>query len=391
MPIAKVGEADAPDAAVGKELATMISLKKYMDLDADELNKHLKPRPDDLVALVLDAYRSALVAMGNSGGQACPTLGPELQQGLMTLAERLSEKTTAPVVRETEEQVGERLQQWGGRAAEYFQQRADEVKEILMVLARTAESAAERDQHHSSQFGEFTTRLQAMVKLEDLPQIRTALLRGAEDLKTCVTKMEQDSRKSVAALRAQVSTYQTKLEEAEHRAAVDALTGLYNRHGVEKRMEDRIAGTRPFCLVMLDLNGFKQVNDTYGHLAGDDLLKQFAGELRSAARSTDVVGRWGGDEFIVLVDASLAEAKSHVERIHQWVFGKYKVRRGTEALNVNIDAAIGLVAWQPGESMKAILGRVDAAMYQQKAAARTLAANPGGRAKELAGRSPTPA
>jgi len=368
----------------------MISLKKYMDLDADELNKHLKPRPDDLLALMLDAYRSALGAMGNSGGQACPSLGPELQQGLMILAERLSEKTTAPVVRATEEHVAEQLQRWGGRAAEYFQQRADEVKEILMVLARAAESSAERDQHHSSQFGEFTTRLQAMVKLEDLPQIRAALLRGAEDLKTCVKKMEEDSRKSVAALRAQVATYQTKLEQAEHRAAVDALTGLYNRHGVEKRLEDRIAGTRPFCVVILDLNGFKQVNDTYGHLAGDDLLKQFAGELKSASRSTDVVGRWGGDEFIVLLDASLAEAKPHLERVHKWVFGKYKVQRGTEALCANIDAAIGLVAWQPGETMKAILERADAAMYQQKAA-RTKAASSGDRAKELAGTAPIPA
>jgi len=366
----------------------MISLKKYMDLDADELNKHLKPRPDDLLALMLDAYRSALAAMGNSGGLACPTLGPELQHDLMALAERLSEKPTAPVVRDTEEHVAEQLQQWGGRAAAYFHQRADEVKEILMVLAHAAESVAERDQHHTSQFGEFTTRLQAMVKLEDLPQIRAALLRGAEDLKTCVNKMEQDSRKSVAALRVQVSTYQTKLEQAERRAAVDTLTGLYNRHGVEKRLEDRTAGTRPFCVVMLDLNGFKQVNDTYGHLAGDEVLKQFAGELRSASRSTDVVGRWGGDEFIVLLDAGLAEAKSHIERVRKWVFGKYKVQRGTEALNVNIDAAIGLVAWQPGETVKAILGRADAAMYEQKAGARSQPANPGDRAKALAGRSP---
>jgi len=366
----------------------MISLKKYMDLDRDELSKHLRGRPDDLLALTLDSYRSALTAMGSCGAQACPTLGPDLQQSLTTLAERLSEKTTCQTVRETEEHVEERLQQWGGQAAEYFQQRADEVKEILTVLARAAESTAERDQHHTSQFGEFTTRLQAMVKLEDLPQIRAALVRGAEDLRTCVNKMEQDSRKSVAALRTQVSAYQTKLEEAEHRAAVDALTGLYNRHGVEKRLEDRIAATRPFCLVMLDLNGFKQVNDTYGHLAGDDVLKQFAGELRSASRSTDVVGRWGGDEFIVLLDAGLAEAKVHIERVQKWVFGRYKVQHGTEALKVNIDASVGLVAWQPGETIKAVLGRADAAMYQQKAAARRQAADAGEPARKLVAATP---
>ena len=358
----------------------MISLKKYMDLDAEELNKHLKPREGDLLGVTLDSYRSALAGMGSCAGQACPTLGPELQRGLMALAESLREKTTASLVRETEERIEEQLDRWGGRAAEYFQQRADEVKEILTVLARAAESSAERDQRHSSQFGEFTTRLQAMVKLEDLPQIRAALLRGAEDLKVCVHRMEEDSRKSVAALRAQVSTYQTKLEEAEHRANVDSLTGLYNRHGVERRVEDRIAAARPFCLVMLDLNGFKQVNDTCGHLAGDDLLKQFAVELRSASRATDVVGRWGGDEFIVALDTSLTEAKVHIERVRKWVFGRYRVQRGAETLDIEIDAAIGVVEWEPGEDLKRVLGRADAAMYQQKAASRKdINARPGPR------------
>ena len=82
---------------------------------------------------------------------------------------------------------------------------------------------------------------------------------------------------------------------------------------------------------MLDLNGFKQVNDTYGHEAGDDLLKQFSTELRSASRATDVVGRWGGDEFIVVLDGNLTEAQSHVERMQKWVFGSYTLQIGSNA------------------------------------------------------------
>ena len=70
------------------------------------------------------------------------------------------------------------LQEWGEQTAEYFQQRAGDVKEILMVLALAAESVAERDQRYASQFGEFTKRLQALAKLEDLPQIRPPLCVG---------------------------------------------------------------------------------------------------------------------------------------------------------------------------------------------------------------------
>ena len=117
---------------------------------------------------------------------------------------------------------------------------------------------------------------------------------------------------------------------------------------------------------MLDLNGFKQVNDTYGHQAGDDLLKQFSTELRSASRATDVVGRWGGDEFIVVLDGNLTEAQSHVERMQKWVFGSYTLHWGRGA-KVEMNAALGLVEWQAGESIKEVLARADALMYKQKA------------------------
>jgi diguanylate cyclase (GGDEF)-like protein len=350
----------------------VISIKKYLELEASELNKCRPPSPEELAASTLDAYRSALGAMGNCGLRACPPLGPALQHSLMLLAECLGKTVTPPLVRETEGHVEQQLQEWGEQTSEYFHQRAADVKEILMVLARAAESVAERDQHYATQFGEFTKRLQALAKLEDLPQIRAAIVRGAKELKTCVDKMEQEGRESVAALRTQVFTYQTKLEEAEQRASHDALTGLDNRQGVEIKLQRRIEAQTPFCVVMLDLNGFKQVNDTYGHEAGDDLLKQFSTELRSASRATDVVGRWGGDEFIVVLDGHLTEAQTHVERMQKWVFGSYTLHLGPEGPKVEMSAAIGLVEWQTRELTNQLLARADALMYKQKSQMRKL-------------------
>jgi diguanylate cyclase (GGDEF)-like protein len=344
----------------------VISIKKYLDLNSTELNKHRPPSPEELATSTLEAYRAALGAMGNCGLRACPPLGPDLQRGLMLLAENLAKSATPPLVKQTEGQVEQQLQEWGEHTAEYFQQRAGDVKEILMVLAHAAESVGERDQRYTSQFSEFTKRLQALANLEDLPQIRAAIVRGAKELKTCVDKMEQDGRESVAALRTQVTTYQTKLEEAEQRASHDALTGLDNRQGVETRLQHHVDTRKPFCVVMLDLNGFKQVNDTHGHEAGDDLLKQFSTELRSASRATDVVGRWGGDEFIVILDGNIAEAQSHVARMQKWVFGSYTLHIGTEGRKIEMTAALGLVEWQAGETIKDVLARADAQMYKQK-------------------------
>ncbi len=347
----------------------MISIKQYLDQDPSELSKYRSPNPEELLSSLRDAYRAALGAMGNSGLRACPTMGPALQRGLMLLAGNLAKTLTPPLVQETEGQVELQLHEWGEHTAEYFQQRAGDVKEILMVLARAAESVAERDQKYAAQFGEFTKRLQALAKLEDLPQIRAAIVRGAKELKTCVDKMEQDGRERVAALRTQVSTYQTKLEEAEQRASHDPLTGLDNRQGVEVKIQRRIEAQKPFCVVMLDLNGFKQVNDQHGHEAGDNLLKQFSIELRSASRATDVVGRWGGDEFIVILDGSIAEAHAHVERMQKWVFGGYSLQLGQEVAKVDMSASLGLAEWQPAESIKDVLAHADALMYKHKAEA----------------------
>jgi diguanylate cyclase len=262
--------------------------------------------------------------------------------------------------------VEQHLRAWGEQTAGYLQQRAADVKEIVLVLACAAESVAERDQRYAAHFSEFTKRLQALAKLEDLPELRAAVVSRAKELKSCVDKMQQESRESVAALQTKVTTYEAKLEEAEQRASRDALTGLENRQGVESKVQRWTATQQRFCVAMLDLNGFKQVNDLYGHEAGDELLRQFSAELRSTSRVLDVVGRWGGDEFIVVLDGTLADARARVQRIQEWVLGSYTVQNLPEESKIDMSAAVGLAEWQPGETFKEVVARADALMYQEK-------------------------
>jgi len=354
----------------------MISIKKYMDLNQSEPAGDRPQGPEELAASMLTAYRAALHAMGNCGLSACPPLGIGLQRSLTQLAETLAKRVTPPLIQETETKVEQHLRKWGENTAEYHQQQAGDVKEILMTLARAAESVAERDKRYTTQFGEFTKRLEALAKLEDLPQIRAAIVRGAKEIQSCVDTMDRDSRESVAALRTQVSTYQVKLEEAEQRASRDSLTGLDNRLSVEFKLQRRIDAGKPFCVVMLDLNGFKGINDTFGHEAGDDLLKQFSAQLHSASRASDTVGRWGGDEFMVILDGNIHAAQAHVKRMQKWVFGRYTLHLGAASPALDMNAAFGLVEWQPGELLKQVVARADREMYKLKAAMKTHSASP---------------
>jgi diguanylate cyclase (GGDEF)-like protein len=110
------------------------------------------------------------------------------------------------------------------------------------------------------------------------------------------------------------------------------------------------------------------VNDKYGHVAGDELLKQFAKELQMNARSGDLVGRWGGDEFLLLLCCDEIGAQSHIKRIREWVFGKYTIQSGADKtpIEVQLDASVGVADWHSGETVEQVIENADKAMYLEK-------------------------
>jgi diguanylate cyclase (GGDEF)-like protein len=298
--------------------------------------------------------------MGNCSLDACPGLGEGLQQQFSDLNRNLSSDLNRETLLATDRQVQEQLAGWGRRTARHYQQKSDEVKELLLVMARTAESVGARDQRCAGQIHEVTSRLTAIASLDDLSEIRASIEKSAAELKTSIERMTEEGKAAIDRLR----------EQAEEVASRDALTGLRNRLCAESLIERHIAAGVAFCVAIVDIDGFKNVNDEYGHLTGDELLKQFATELLSACRSTDVTGRWGGDEFIIVLDCSLSEARAQTERLSKWVCGNYTIngRLGPQKLRVN--ASIGLAELIPDETMKALLARADAAMYEHKAASR---------------------
>jgi diguanylate cyclase (GGDEF)-like protein len=117
-------------------------------------------------------------------------------------------------------------------------------------------------------------------------------------------------------------------------ATRDGLTGLYNRRYFDETLSDHLAAAcrykRDLGLVLFDLDNFKQINDTEGHPAGDDVLRQFAAILQSTARKADIVCRYGGDEFaVILPETGKADAESFVERVIQSVAALQKPRSVT--------------------------------------------------------------
>ncbi|WP_415900568.1 diguanylate cyclase domain-containing protein [Neptuniibacter sp. QD48_11] len=157
-------------------------------------------------------------------------------------------------------------------------------------------------------------------------------------------------------------------KQARHLASHDLVTGLPNRIAIRADAQKRIHRNEPFTLLFIDLDGFKPINDQYGHQMGDRLLKAFGERLRSNLGENDNIARYGGDEFIVLLDTDNTEsAKETAEQLltytrNPFAFGEYKV---------SIQASIGLAQSKPDtHDLDQIIHDADIAMYNAKKAGK---------------------
>ncbi|MGM0412343.1 MAG: sensor domain-containing diguanylate cyclase [Pseudomonadota bacterium] len=163
---------------------------------------------------------------------------------------------------------------------------------------------------------------------------------------------------------------QKRLErELEQQATHDRLTGLYNRGFFDQVLDKEIGRAarygHPLSLILLDIDHFKAINDTYGHLVGDEILKGLAARMARRLRESDTLARWGGEEFIALLPATQATgARELAEGIRRQVAEEAFPDVG------HITISLGVAELEPGESLKDLTRRTDDALYAAKSAGR---------------------
>jgi diguanylate cyclase (GGDEF)-like protein/PAS domain S-box-containing protein len=160
------------------------------------------------------------------------------------------------------------------------------------------------------------------------------------------------------------------LEQATH----DPLTGVFNRRHVEdvlrKELDRAERHQRPLVVAMMDADHFKQVNDTYGHQTGDEVLREISDRCRKTLRSNDVLGRYGGEEFVIVFpETDLEDARAVAERLRAAV-ADVPIKVGDAALTVTV--SVGLAAFTRGQDIDKVFQRADAALYTAKQDGRNL-------------------
>jgi diguanylate cyclase (GGDEF)-like protein len=166
-----------------------------------------------------------------------------------------------------------------------------------------------------------------------------------------------------------VNRYQQRLERM---ATIDDLTGLLNRQAFEavfqETLQDVARTGKPLSVILLDIDSFKQINDNYGHLAGDQVIHAVAELARIAVRQNDIVVRWGGEEFLVVLrDCPMEAARRVAEDLRGTVLAH---DFDLKPSSTHVTVSLGVAQFKPGESPAALFKRADAALYDAKASGR---------------------
>lgn len=170
----------------------------------------------------------------------------------------------------------------------------------------------------------------------------------------------------------QLHLVKNKLVISEDRGTIDQLTGAYNRYGCEDifhKLTARVkAYSEPFCLIMTDIDHFKNVNDTYGHDVGDEVLIEFTKTIMESIRHNDALVRHGGEEFVVfLSDVNLSIANKIAENL------RVKIQESTySSQKLKITSSFGVVQYKENEEFDSLFKRVDELLYTAKKSGRNM-------------------
>lgn len=250
-----------------------------------------------------------------------------------------------------------------------------EIARIVGVLAESLCSTAGSSTQLVDGLGQLADNLEQTADPQGLRRLRLEMLRQvnrmhgeAQELRTQLQRAEQES----GVLREVLAQQSQQLAAARAEASLDPLTGLKNRGAFDASLVEQIKASRrhrkPMSLVLIDIDHFKSVNDTWGHPVGDQVLRAIADRLRRLLRDGDTVARIGGEEFaIVLAGADTAEAAVVAERIRADIERQSFSAEGTI---FRVTLSIGLDALTGNEDGEHLYARVDKALYAAKQAGR---------------------
>lgn len=247
---------------------------------------------------------------------------------------------------------------------EQFQKKTQKIiTELFGSLTRVDSDASQ----YSGELESFSNRIEGLDAGETLQDLIDQIRASTKNMRRSNATLRQQLKET----NGQVDNLKKALQSAKQEALIDPLTGLTNRAGFNLAMDDAlsqaIAENKSLCLLMLDIDHFKKVNDAYGHLLGDTVLKIVGMTLQKSVKGKDTACRYGGEEFAILLPDTPVEGAEQLGETIRRAIKSGKIKRNNNKEDVgNITVSLGLAQYKHGENMSEFIERADAALYTSK-------------------------
>lgn len=254
------------------------------------------------------------------------------------------------------------------RDADAFERIRERLRYLLEETSHATQSAGAHATHFGQALEGHTARLrQQTIGLEMIREVVGELLADTQNMCLATSELSEQLKRSAQ----EVQTLTQRLEQAQTEALLDPLTGLNNRRGLERAIQEAGGFPAGCALLLADIDNFKTINDTHGHLLGDKVLRAVAQVIRSCIKGQDIAARMGGEEFAILLpETSVQGAAALAEKIRQ-ATSKVSIRRIDRNEYVgNVTLSVGVADTQTGDTLESLTERADAALYAAKRAGR---------------------
>lgn len=247
---------------------------------------------------------------------------------------------------------------------------AEFVEVIALLRQALADLAGGSDAYHASVEAS-TQHLAEAVKLDDIRQLKQAVLQEVTHLQTTARTRKEEEKAYYSQLTERVQALEARLSRAQDEASKDPLTGVPNRGAFDRMlrhlMETTDVSQSSFVLGMVDIDNFKTINDTHGHVVGDRIIMCVAQHFAQALRASDFVARYGGEEFaIIMIDIPLETAKERLGAIRKKLAPSYRYEHDGIVSQLSFTYSTGLAEFGSGDTAESLVARADEALYEAK-------------------------
>ncbi|NNG01670.1 MAG: diguanylate cyclase [Desulfobacteraceae bacterium] len=258
------------------------------------------------------------------------------------------------------------------RQKSYILEKERELKDIIELLSQAMVNLNVENREIYERVQDHGERIEEITLLDDIKKIKQVLKEEVNQMRLFMTDKQKSENEQISRLSNKVVILKRELENAKNKSVKDGLTGIYNRQAFDEYAGQAVkhcADTRePMSLLLLDIDDFKTVNDTHGHLIGDRVLMAFSNKCKGSVRSEDFLARYGGEEFVILLKgASLRNATKKAKAICKSIAStRYAIDDNPNGETLKITVSIGCSAQRKGDTLEDILDRADRSLYIAK-------------------------